>query len=239
MTENLIEEFRSHLILPLWRDRDLAVIDKYFVKNAEIRTTFLTGKGPNALKESIQETFYAFPVFDLTLEELVQQNNQITYKWSARAEHNGTILNIKPTGKEMRFHGIVYGEIKGKMITRYHSFSNIPQILYSHLDQALLNQFPQQTLLLNHENYEKELSQILFSIAKVTGACLTRREVEALNFWVRGYSIKETARQLGGLSAKTIQVFRNNIRKKFAVPSYRKLFDLLQKNGLLSLFLAV
>ncbi len=232
------DELTRGFILPLWNEKKVEVIDKYLSPSADIRTTFLVGKGLEAFKESVKDTFNAFPDLALTLEEIVQQENRVTYKWSASAEHKGTILNIKPTGKKLFFHGIVFGEINQGLITQYHSFTNIPQVLYSNIEQSLFvtNAFPSHAVLLNHENYDKEISDLLFSIAKKTGARLTRREVECLNFWVKGYSIKETARQLGGLSVKTIQVFRDSIRKKFEVTSYRNLLDLMRKTGILPLF---
>ena len=43
------EELTNNLILPVWNERNLDVIDKFFSPNADIRTTFLVGKGPAAL----------------------------------------------------------------------------------------------------------------------------------------------------------------------------------------------
>ncbi len=239
MSLNIIEELTQNLILPLWNDKNLDVIDKYFALTADIRTTFLAGKGPEAIKESIQDTFKAFPIFELTIDEITQQENKLTFTWSAIATHQGTILNIKPTGKKMQFHGIVFGKLENRLIVKYHSHSNIPQVLYSNIEQPSATAFPSKSVLLDHENYEKELSDLLFTIAKSTGARLSRRELECLNLWVKGYSIKETAKQLGGLSAKTIQVFRNNIRRKFKVTSHRNLLNLLQESGILSMFVNV
>lgn len=234
-----LERLTKNFVLPIWNNQKLEVIDQYIAPSADIRTTFLTGKGPAAMRESIIDTFSAFPVFEMNVEAIVQQGPLVTYKWSAFAEHRGCILNIKPTGKRLQFHGIVYGEIdlNNDLITQYHSFSNIPQILYSSVQQTVTEPFPTHVVLLDHENYEKEISDLLFTIAKITTVRLSRREAEALNFWLRGYSIKETARQLGGLSVKTIQVFRDNIRKKFNVTSYHQLFDMMQQTGILSLFL--
>lgn len=235
-----IEELTQKFVLPLWNQQDLSQIEKYVAPDADIHTTFLTGKGPAAMRESIVETFKAFPVFSVKIEEIIQQGSKVTYKWLVEAEHHGSILNIKPTHKKMHFHGLVYGELdlEKKLITQYHSFSNIPQVLYAHIDQTHTEAFPTHGVLLDHENYEKETTDVLFKITKITGVRLTRRETQCLNFWLRGYSIKATARQLGGLSVKTIQVFRDNIRKKFNVASFQELFNVTQQNGVLSLFIS-
>lgn len=234
-----LENLTNKFVLPLWNDHKLEVIDTFIAKNADIHTTFLVGHGPDAMRQSIVETFNAFPVFELTVQAIIQQGSKVTYKWTAQAEHRGTILNIKPTNKRLEFHGIVYGELdlENEQIIQYHSFSNIPQILYANVEKTSTEPFPSHVVLLDHENYEKEISDLLFSITKLTGVRLSRREAECLNYWLKGYSIKETARQLGGLSVKTIQVFRDNIRKKFNVASYHALFELMQKTGVLALFL--
>lgn len=235
-----IQELTQNFVLPLWNQQNLDNIEKYIAPNADIQTTFLIGKGPNAMRESVVETFKAFPIFSVRVEGVIQQGTKVTYKWIAEAEHHGIILNIKPTHKKMQFHGLVYGELDldQKLITQYHSFSNIPQILYAQIEQSHSDAFPTHGVLLDHENYEKETSDVLFKITKITGVRLTRRETQCLNFWLRGYSIKATARQLGGLSVKTVQVFRDNIRKKFNVASFQELFNVTQQNGVLSLFIS-
>ena len=240
--QDLIDKLNRGLMIPVWKNRDLSVLDKICAPDIDVRTTFVTGQGVQAARDSVIELFKAFPEFELTIEEIIEQGKSITYKWSAVAEHKGTILNIAPTGKRLNFHGIAFIEMDHGVATKYHSFSNMPQVLYASLAEVKTSElplaaFPNRTLLLDHENYEKEISDLLFVIAKKTDTRLTRRELECLNFWVKGYSIKETARQLGGLSVKTIQVFRDNIRKKFNVISYQNLVDKLEKTGTLSLFL--
>jgi DNA-binding CsgD family transcriptional regulator/predicted ester cyclase len=238
---NFIEELTQNFVLPLWNQQNLDNIEKYIAPSADIHTTFIVGRGPKTMRESVEETFKAFPIFSVKVEEIIQQESKVTYKWLAEAEHKGVILNIQPTHKKMHFHGLVYGELdlENRLVTQYHSFSNIPQVLYAHVEQSNVEIFPTHGVLLDHENYEKETTDVLFTITKITGVRLTRRETQCLNFWLRGYSIKATAKQLGGLSVKTIQVFRDNIRKKFNVASFQELFNFTRQNGILSLFLGV
>jgi DNA-binding CsgD family transcriptional regulator/predicted ester cyclase len=244
MTEHdLIDKMNRTLMIPVWKNRDFSVLAHICAPDIDVKTTFVTGKGLEAARKSIEELFRAFPTFELKIEEIIQQGKSITYKWSAVAEHRGTILNIPPTGKRLDFHGIAFIEMNHGVAVKYHSYSNMPQVLYascvteSQEEQSSILAFPNHASLLDHENYEKEISDLLFIIAKKTDTRLTRRELECLNYWVKGYSIKETARQLGGLSVKTIQVFRDNIRKKFNVISYQNLVHKLEKTGTLSLFL--
>ena len=57
-------------------------------------TTFLIGKGPEAVKQSVNDTFKAFPEFQLTIEDAIEKTGTLIYKWRAEVKHEGCILNI-------------------------------------------------------------------------------------------------------------------------------------------------
>ena len=42
---------------------------------------------------------------------------------------------------------------------------------------------------------------------------------------------------MGGLSARTVQTYRENIKKKFNVYSFQKIVSLIQTQGIMPLFL--
>lgn len=215
------ELITNQLILPLWKERSLEVIDHFFCPTAEIQTTFLSGRGPDILKRSAIDTFTAFPYFQLTIEDIIQIDSQLIYKWHAEAKHAGSIMGIPKTEQLVHFKGIVCGTIEDGLISKYHDFSNIIQVLRSTYETSILD--PQLHL-------KTELR-------KLTALPLTRREIQCLSFWLRGCSIKETAKQMGGLSARTIQTYRENIKKKFNVYSFQKIFSTIQQSGIMPLFL--
>lgn len=213
--------FADLFILPLWNEKSLELIDKFIATTAEIQTSFFSGIGPEILRQSVIDTFQAFPIFQMRIEAIFQAGCQFIYQWQAHAMHEGSIIGIPKTGLEMYFRGVLITEVKDNLFTRYQAFSNIPQVLRTHYETFRLD--PQ--------------THVSTELRKLTNHPLTKREVECLSFWLKGCSIKETAKQMGGLSARTIQTYRENIKKKFNIFSFQKIFCSIQKIGIMPLFL--
>ena len=213
------EELTTQFLLPLWNDRTLDVIDTFVSPKADIKTTFVIGKGPSALKQNVKTIFSAFSALELTIKEAIQYENQFIYKWTGTALHTGPVLNIKPTGKKIIFTEIISGAIVDESIVTYHSFSDIPRVLASTIPLPL------------------DRSNAMSSIRMLTGRRLTRREIEALSFWLKGFSIKDSAKAMGGLSKRTVQTFRENIKRKLHVETFQELFSFIQACGIMPLFL--
>jgi len=214
------EELAREFLLPLWNERSMDVIDNFVAPTADIKTTFFIGQGPSTLRKNVQYIFNAFSFFELEIDEIIHYNDKYIFKWSGSALHTGPILNIQPTGKNIRFSEIVSGEIKENSIVSYHSFSDIPRVLA----QA--------------DNLPLDTGQVITTIKVITGKRLTIREVECLHLWFKGFSIKDTARTLGGLSNRTVQSFRENIKRKLNVETYQELCSLIQKSGIMPFFLS-
>jgi DNA-binding CsgD family transcriptional regulator/predicted ester cyclase len=213
--------FIKHFMLPLWNKKSLEIIDTFIASTAKIQTSFLSGVGPEVLKQSARDTFQAFPILDLRIESIFQAETLHIYQWQASAVHEGSIIGIPKTGLEMFFKGILLSEMRDGYIIRYESYSNISQVLRNHYETFRLD--PQ--------------THVSTELRKLTNYPLTRREVECLSFWLKGCSIKETAKQMGGLSARTVQTYRENIKKKFNIFSFQKIFCSIQKIGIMPLFL--
>lgn len=213
--------FINHFMLPLWNKKTLDVIDTFIARTANVQTSFFSGIGPEVLKKSVTDTFQAFPFLELRIEAVFQINTLYIYQWQATALHEGSIIGIPKTGLEMFFNGILLCEMQHGLIVRYESFSNISQVLRNHYETFRLD--PQ--------------THVSTELRKLTNFPLTKREVECLSLWLKGCSIKETAKQMGGLSARTVQTYRENIKKKFNIFSFQKIFCSIQKIGIMPLFL--
>ncbi len=229
LTPDFFKNINEDLLIPVWKNHDLSVIAKFCADDIDVHTTFSQGRGAECARESFETLFRSFPVLNLKVEELIVYDRRITYKWSAYAEQKAPIASFAVAHKPLQFNGIVFLVFNEKgLITKYHSFSNIPQMLQSALAEQQIE------VRDSAENVALEWSDLLFVVAKQTHVNLTARELQCLYYWVAGYSIKETARNLGDLSGKTIQVFRDNIRKKFNTNTYHDLIRLLHNSGALS-----
>ncbi len=213
--EDLIYRFT----LPLWNQRTLSVVDTCVDPNATIQTTLNSGIGPSVLKEAAKQTFAAFSDLHLSITEQKYHENGVILAWSGQALHTGPLLATLPTHTTIQFSGITSHTLRAGQICDFKSFSDLPRTL----QQAQDNSF----------NIERTIT----NLRAATGKKMTRREIECLQLWIKGFSIKESASALGGLSNRTIQTFRENIKRKLNVSTYHKLLSLIQETGLLPAFL--
>lgn len=228
--DNSQDYLTKNLVLPLWNDKSLDVIDNFFADNVEIRTTFVSGTGPDTLKQSVKNTFIIFPNLQVKINEIVRQGNKHIYKWTGKGFQEGPFMSLPPTGAEIQFSGVVFGEMTEGYVTKYHSFSNLSHALQKSyyfpgwgIDNA---DYPRKTI-------GSRLETLYQALKKLSRFPLTKREIECLFEWIRGCSIKETARRMGGLSERTVQTYRENIKRKFGVYTFQQVLHIIQYNGLL------
>jgi len=225
-----ISDLKNQFLLPLWNDKSLEVIDAYVAPRADIQTTFAMGRGPSPLKKNAEYKFHHFSSFQVSIQEMLQEKDQFIYKWTANAFHTGPVFNSLPTGKKLDFSGITSAKIKNGLIISYRSFSDIPRVVHEAYEKSRQIEFNGEP---NHFDKEKIIELIL----RVTGKRLTNREIECLHLWLKGFSIKDSARTLGGLSSRTVQTFRENIKRKLNVETYQELFSLVLRSGTMPVFL--
>ena len=213
----MLTDITNQFVLPLWNQQALDVADYFVSPSADIQTTFLVGQGPQALKDYVTQIFNAFSAFEFRIQEILTLDNQLIYKWNGNAIHSGPVLNVAPKGEKIEFSGIISMEIMKGIITRYHSFSDIPRVISSAQSTPIAKQYSE--LLSDLFSFEKEM--VITILKNITGRRLTNRE--------------DTAKLLGDLSCRTVQTFRENIKRKLNVDTFQQLFSLVQNSGTMTI----
>lgn len=221
------EAITKQVVYPLWQERSMEVVDQYLAEDADVRTSFICGTGPQILRESVRVTFTAFPNLNVILDDVLQQDNFVMYKWQANAIHEGEIMGIKPALLPIQFAGVVYGKIEQGKITQYHSISNI----FSELRKALE--------IRAHFDFIRTGREAITALQLLTDPALSVRELECLSLWLKGYSIRQSAFELGGLSERTIQTHRERIKNKFKLENFQQIFCFIQNTGLLPVLFGI
>ncbi len=222
----MLTDITNQFVLPLWNEQALEVVDCFVSPAADIQTTFLVGQGPEVLKNYVKQIFNAFSSFEFNIQETLELDSQLIYKWRGKAIHSGPVLNVTPNGEKIVFSGIISVEMAEGVITSYHSFSDIPRVIATATSVPITEQFPDLF------SFDKE--EVIVTLKNITGRRLTNREVECLSLWMKGFAIKDTAKLLGDLSCRTVQTFRENIKRKLNVDTYQQLFSLVQESGKMS-----
>lgn len=106
-------------LLDAWNSHDLDRIVSFYAPEYEgIDVAFAA---PRRGREDIRQTMalylQTFPDLHITQESLVVQDNRAALAWIGRGTHQGRLMNIPPTGREVKIRGTTFFTIHGGQIT--------------------------------------------------------------------------------------------------------------------------
>jgi len=82
--------------------------------------------GPEGQRQVLAAYRSAFPDLAVTTEEIIGEGDRVVLRWSARATHQGELLGIPPTGKQVTLSGIDILRIEdGKIAERWAEDSSL------------------------------------------------------------------------------------------------------------------
>ncbi len=68
----------------------------------------------------------AFPDLHVTTEDMVAEGDKVVTRWTAHGTHQGELLGIAPTGREVRIKGIdVLRIAEGRIVERWAQFNDL------------------------------------------------------------------------------------------------------------------
>lgn len=78
--------------------------------------------GPEGYIEFFTMMRTAFPDFKLEVEQLVADEDNVAFAYTATGTHQGEFMGIEPTGEAVRFRGLQISRFEdGKMVERWGS----------------------------------------------------------------------------------------------------------------------
>jgi steroid delta-isomerase-like uncharacterized protein len=82
-------------------------------------------RGPEGVKEFISSYRAAFPDARITVEEQVAEGDLVATRWSGRGTHEGELMGIQPTGKQVTVSGLTISRLKGgKIVEEFQNWDN-------------------------------------------------------------------------------------------------------------------
>ena len=82
-------------------------------------------RGPEGVKEFISSYRAAFPDARITVEEQLAEGDLVATRWSGRGTHEGELMGIQPTGKQVTVSGLTISRLKGgKIVEEYQNWDN-------------------------------------------------------------------------------------------------------------------
>ena len=68
----------------------------------------------------------AFPDLNVTTEDIVAEGDKVVTRWTARGTHQGDLMGIAPTGREVTIKGIdVLRIAEGRIVERWAQFNDL------------------------------------------------------------------------------------------------------------------
>ena len=101
------------IFLELWNNGKLAVADEIFAANYAHHDPASPdfGKGPKGIKQTVALYGNAFPDLQFTIEQMMEADQLVTTRFTARGTHKGDLRGILPTSRSIQVEGIVIHRI--------------------------------------------------------------------------------------------------------------------------------
>jgi steroid delta-isomerase-like uncharacterized protein len=80
-------------------------------------------RGPSAVREFISTYREAYPDAKLTVETQVAEADMVATRWTARGTHEGELMGIEPTGKQVTVTGLTLSRVQnGKIVEEFQNW---------------------------------------------------------------------------------------------------------------------
>lgn len=113
----------------LWEQRDLAVIDEFFVKEPIIHSPLNIVSGDLTMKEIANKWLEAFP--DLTMHwiDFTAEEDRVISRWYAVGTHLGSLFGTRPSHFELTYSGVTTFILENSKIKEYWALVDVHSIL--------------------------------------------------------------------------------------------------------------
>ena len=112
----------------LWTKGDLTVIDQLYSDDCVFHDLGSPEDihGRDGLKQYARMYRTACPDLQCTVEEIMAEGDKVALRWVSRGTHQGDLMGIAPTGKQVTFRGIQMQRIsEGKIEEEWAGFNTL------------------------------------------------------------------------------------------------------------------
>lgn len=79
--------------------------------------------GPEGVKEFISTYREAFPDARITVEQQLAEGDFVATRWSGRGTHEGDLMGVSPTGKQVTVSGLTISRLEsGKIVEEFQNW---------------------------------------------------------------------------------------------------------------------
>lgn len=83
-------------------------------------------QGPQGIKEFVTGYLAGFPDGRITIDEQLAEGDLVATRWTGRGTHQGELMGIPPTGKQVTVSGITISRVKnGKVVEEWSNWDTL------------------------------------------------------------------------------------------------------------------
>lgn len=103
-----------------------AVFNELFAPNFVLHNASMTMQGREAGKQFLLMYNTAFPDGIFTIEDMIAEGDRVVVRVTARGTHQGAIMGIPPTGKQITLSGItIFRVANGKIVEQWSNSDDL------------------------------------------------------------------------------------------------------------------
>jgi steroid delta-isomerase-like uncharacterized protein len=88
-------------------------------------------RGPDGMRAALADYVRAFPDLHIMPVETISENNRVVQVWTASGTHRGLLMNIPPTGRQVRIHGVSVMTLSNGKVQRGYYIWDVAGLLRS------------------------------------------------------------------------------------------------------------
>jgi len=118
ITEEEAKAFTDR-VLAMWNEANITIVDEVYAPEIVRHDCGVPEDivGLENMKNYLQNLFNAFPDLHITVDEMIVEGNKIAQRWTMTGTNTGSMGDMPPTGKNVRFIGVSIGHfVNGKAV---------------------------------------------------------------------------------------------------------------------------
>lgn len=118
----------QHFVEESFNCGNLNVVDEVYAPSftSHDPATTQEERSPEDTKQFVDTYRSAFPDGHAVVEDLISEGDRVAYRWTYRGTHQGELVGISPTGKQVTITGITINRISGgKIEEEWNNFDRL------------------------------------------------------------------------------------------------------------------
>lgn len=112
--------------IDVWMKKDLALLDELFTQDYTVNGALI---GLAGVKQAVEVLHISLSNISAELHKIIAEDDKVVIRWTVRGRHEGHLLGIPPTGKEVELKGINIYQVINQKLGVNHEQTNVAEVI--------------------------------------------------------------------------------------------------------------